>query len=258
MAQVSRPFQIALAAVALLAGVWLFALRGHSQSSQPSASSAQTPAPPASASTHPSTSHGSSVPGLTGLTRDVNKAHEAVASSNANAAELQRKSEQASSPAAKATSGSAAAPSSHSAGTRTAPARRSSATRSASRSHHRAKSSPQPSVRDEAAADAARERAIAARLHSGGVVLVLFWDPRGSDDRAVYGALRGMGLRNASVYEAAPGSVASFGTITRDVQILQTPTLLVIGPSRQARVITGLTDPYAIGQAVSEARSSRH
>ena len=42
MAQISRPFQIGLVAVVALAGVWLFALHGHSSSSS-SGSSAHAP-----------------------------------------------------------------------------------------------------------------------------------------------------------------------------------------------------------------------
>ncbi len=51
MTQISRPFQIALAAVVLLAAVWFVALRGHSSSGSSSTPAASAPAPaPRSAS----------------------------------------------------------------------------------------------------------------------------------------------------------------------------------------------------------------
>src|SRR2546429_9514085 len=46
MAQFSRPFQIAFVAVALFAGVWLAALRGHSSGGGSAAPSPATPTPP--------------------------------------------------------------------------------------------------------------------------------------------------------------------------------------------------------------------
>jgi hypothetical protein len=260
MAQVSRPFQIALAAVALLIGVWLFALRGHSTNTESNAgsSSGQPPASPAAraaaaekAAAASSPIYHGAAPGVTGLSKDINKAHEAVATSQKNATQLQKSSQQASSASAAGTaaatpSASAAAPASAKATTThsAAPAKSGAASTKASQAA-------------ETAASAARDKAIEARLHAGGVALLLFWDQHGSEDVAVANVLRGMPLRNASVYLSPPSLVASFGVLTRNIQVLQTPTLLVIGPNMQAHVITGLTDAYAIQQAISEAHGSR-
>ena len=38
------------------------------------------------------------------------------------------------------------------------------------------------------------------------------------------------------------------------LQILQTPTILVISPSGKTKTLTGLADAYAIRQAIKEAR----
>ena len=57
--------------------------------------------------------------------------------------------------------------------------------------------------------------------------------------------------------QAAPASaVASYGSITRGVQVYATPTILVINKQGKAIVLTGLQDTYAIAQAIGEARSS--
>jgi len=111
MAQISRPFQLALVVVVLLAGVWLFALQPHSNSPS-TTSSTSTPvvtstvstgstsaahsrsasAKPSTSATHPAAgAHHSSVPGLQGLTRDVAKAREAAATPQREAREVQAK-----------------------------------------------------------------------------------------------------------------------------------------------------------------------
>ena len=72
MAQLSRPYQIALAVLAFLVLVWFVALRGHSSSSTPVAS---TPAPATAAKAPAGTTH------IEGMTRAVTHAHEAVAAS---------------------------------------------------------------------------------------------------------------------------------------------------------------------------------
>jgi len=115
MAQISRPFQIAFVAVALLASVWAFTIRGRSSSSSEANSpAATTPAAPVSApssaaapsaaaaeekaaagSTHVYTG---SAPGVQGLTGAINKAHEAVAKSQVSAATVEGDANRASTP----------------------------------------------------------------------------------------------------------------------------------------------------------------
>src|SRR5207244_1126494 len=90
MSQLSRPYQIALGAIALLGAVWFLALRGHSSSSsEPSSSTAAQPPAHASApATQPGAStpvvHGTA-PGVEGRTRASNKARAAVAEPEPNA-----------------------------------------------------------------------------------------------------------------------------------------------------------------------------
>jgi len=238
MAQVSRPFQIGIAAVAVLACVWLFALRGHSTSNEPSSSGSA----PTQAAKAPSSSTHITAPGVAGLTKDVEKAHAAVATSERNASELQKHSEAASDE--RAASGSTA---STPASTPSAKGATSSRTPS---------SSAAAAPRSAAAATSVRDRAIEARLAGGGVVLILFWNPKSAVDASVFAALHRVSARNVSLYYAAANQVASFGSLTKSIQVFQTPTLVVVGPSHQARVVTGLTNPYVVEQTISEARAS--
>jgi hypothetical protein len=98
---------------------------------------------------------------------------------------------------------------------------------------------------------------VAAELGQGKVVLVLFWSAHAADDVAVHGqvlaAAHSLG-RSVAVHTATAAQVGSFGSVTRDIQVYQTPTLLIVNPKGQVTTVTGYTDAYAIEQAVREAR----
>ncbi len=248
MAQISRPFQIGLVAVVALAGVWLFALHGHSSSSS-SESSAPPARPPASAAAQakaaaaPTPVYHGSAPGVHGLSADVAKAHGAVATSQQNAKQLEQKSAQAS-------SATPAQAKSTSAATQAAPAGSVHKKTVIVHKHISTASGKTTS------ATLVHQRQVEGQLKAGDVAVVLFWDRNGSDDVAVHRAV--MSLRGkqhkVAVTVATPGEVASFGAITRGVQVYGTPTVLVIGKARQATVITGFTSTFAIQQAIAEAR----
>lgn len=210
MAQISRPFQLALVVVVLLAGVWLFALQGHSTSPSATSSTAtpivtstvssgsttvthtSSPSSTTSAGTHPlSGVHHSSLPGLRGLTRDVAKAREAAATPQREAREVQ----------AKAAAGTSEAPSSSH--TTVSPTHKSSVTasqRSATVSHTSASTkthlpastssrTASPSVKTQPVKSQAGSNRTPANqllveraLKEGKIAVILFWNPKGADD----------------------------------------------------------------------------
>jgi hypothetical protein len=293
MAQISRPFQIALVAVCLLAGVWFFALQGHSTSTSSSTlaptpvtvahsvSPSTTAAAKATGSTGASGEKGAApsthiyhgpVPGLEGLTRDVSRAHKAVAkvhetpttsNSTTAAARTTTATAKTSAPAAKtsAPSAKASAPTS----TATAPK---TVTRQPIKSQAGAGRTPAQQVLVERA------------LKEGKVAVILFWNPEGAEDKAVSVELKvleaihhlirpiageprvrdllehsGMELQKGfAAFQATASQVTSFGSITRDIQIAQTPTVLVINKQGKTIVLTGLQDAFSIEQAIDEAR----
>jgi hypothetical protein len=254
MAQISRPFQIALVAFGLLAAVWFFALRGHSSTSG-SGSSATPPAASAPASTPsasekaaaPSSIYHGSAPGVNGLSRAVAKAHEAVATSQTNAKQLEKKSAQASSAATQATA--PAAP--------TTSAARFAAKAAVPSSSAHAKPAPhKPAVPPPTSL--ALQRSVEAQLQSGKIAVLLFWNKKGADDvvsrSAVQQLKRSREAGKIAVHESPAGAVASYGTITRGVQIYGTPTILIINQRHVATTITGSTDAYSLEQAIDEAR----
>jgi hypothetical protein len=272
MAQLSRPFQIALVGLAVCAGVLLFTLFGRSRSTTDSSSTpsvvASTPAAskPATSKAAGSTeahktsskagaasktaagSHakgaGSSshvyhgpVPGLEGLTRDVKRAHHAVSATG--------ESPTSSSSASKATSTTHA--SSPSKSVAKAPSHTSAGSTSTSSS----------SAASAISARSSAQRAVEADLAKGKIVVLLFWNPQGAEDVTVHDALRTLaGSHGVAIQEASASQVATYGSITRGVQVYATPTILVINKRGQTIVLTGLQEAFSIEQAITEARGS--
>ena len=286
MAQISRPFQIAFVGIIALAAVWLFALHGRSSSST-EPSSAPVPAATASSpqgnGTEGTTSvyHGSA-PGVAGLTNAIAKAHGAVSTSQQNAKALAEKSAAASSAAATPASPSAAAPVTKAA----APVTKAAAPTTTAKVHTKAPAvTAAPVHKGTATTHAttgapANQKRVEADLKAGNVAVVLFWDPSGADDRAVHEQLTllqqihhritplmsqpivqrllkvfGLELgKKIAVHSALSSQVASFGTITRGIQVYGTPTILVIGKAGQTTTINGYTDAFGIEQAIDGAR----
>jgi hypothetical protein len=246
MAQLSRPYQVALAAIGVLAAVWFVALRGHSGSGGGSSVPAPQPAAPAPKAASPAPSS-PSAPGVAGLTRAIEKARGTVKESERNAKQLQQKSAEASSPS------STGAPSASSTSrTRPSPTHKSSApTRSSpGATTHSGGGHATPSH----VGAPTRQVRVEGELKRGNTVVVLFWNPKGADDRAVRGQLRAPQSQRYVLEEAGAKEVGSFGTFTRAVQVNQTPTILIILPNGKTTTMTGLVDAYAIAQAISDAR----
>ena len=98
---------------------------------------------------------------------------------------------------------------------------------------------------------------VAAELKQHKVVLLLFWNPSSSSDAAVRRQVQIVAHklgRSVAVHTTSANQVSSFGSITRDIQIYQTPTLLIVNPHAQVTTVTGYTDAYALEQTIREAR----
>lgn len=282
MAQLSRPYQIGLAAIVLLAAVWLLLLQGHSSSPAGSATTAAVPTVTSTARTSPAKSSstagvlskhanaGSSTqpnaPGVAGLGRAITKAQGAVETSQKNAQQLEEKSAQASSATeSSSATPSAATPTSTSTSASAAPAKAVTSTPAASKTAKAPAAAGRPATSPSSSATKAgshsstptRERAVEAELAQGKVVLILFWDPKGADDVATHKAVRQLQSKaglNIAINEAPAGQVSSFGTITSGIQVYGTPTLLILNKHGQTITLTGLQDSYDITQAIQEAR----
>jgi hypothetical protein len=279
MTQLSRPYQIALLALGLLVIVWFVALRGHTSATSTggagSSPAASAPAPTAAseakaaaAPTHVSTAP---VPGLKGLTRAIAKAHGAVASSQQNAKQVEGESGETShSPSTTATAGggSGAQPT-HAVTPTSAAAKHAAAIRS--QAAHRAvtskSSTSAPSKPATTGASGPKthssspnmQASVEAELKQGKVVTILFWNPQAAVDRAVQRELQAVGhARGAKivVHDARANQVGSFGSITRTIQVDETPTILIVSKGGQTTTLTGLTDVFSIEQAIGEAQKA--
>jgi hypothetical protein len=217
--QISLPYRIALVVLLAVAGLWFAVLRPKA-GGEP-------------ASTTP--------PGVTGLANDVSKAKGAVAASNANAA--------GSEAAANAVGGSTTSS--------TKPAKPATSAEPATGAKAPAAVKPVKPAKPGLAADAAPgdpSRPLLADVDAGKVAVVLFWNKAGSDDRATRTALRAVDRHHGKVVATAipVADVGRYEAITRGVQVLESPTVLVIGAGGKAREITGYTQAGEIDQAVSD------
>jgi hypothetical protein len=287
MAQLSRPFQIALLAFAGLVLAWFFVLHrpggSPTSASSPSVSSAVGSSSSGSPAGGSSSVYHGSAPGVEGLTKDIQKARGAVATSERNAQRLQSKSAQASgeaarggTPAAGASRSAASATQTHPGASTGTPASTSASAGSHTHTHASAGTASSsaskagagvsqrtpPAQRGSAAAAPstsapAMQAVVAGELEHGKVVLLLFWNPHSTDDAAVAGQVRAAAHKlghGVAVHTARAKQIDSFGSITRSIQVYQTPTLLIVNPKLQVTTLTGYTDAYAIEQAVAEAK----
>jgi hypothetical protein len=259
VAQLSRPYQIALGAVAVLGLVWMMALRGHA--ANPSEPAPATPAPQAPAKTVAQTNPGAptsvyhgAAPGVEGLTKAIAKAHGAVATSQRNAAQLQRKSHEASNEpraaranahiAAKATPAAAVQASRTAVLAREAAARR----REAASAKAKVKSGlPRAQV------------VVEGELAKGKTVMLVFWDPKASVDREVQAEAKALAAGSkgtVTMHGGRANQVGTFGSITEVVHVYETPTILIVNRHGVVSTLTGLTDRFALKQAVREARAA--
>jgi hypothetical protein len=264
MSQVSRPVQIAFVAMVLFLAVWFVALRGHGGSggggATPSVSRASTPNGGSSASSGTKTYTGSA-PGVAGLTRAIAKAHGAVTTSQQNAQQLQQRAAQAANPSS-STTATGATPSASS----TTPSTGSSAASGSAQSAAPTATAPAAATKQATpsgspaagstanASSTARQSLVQHELASGKVVALLFWNPKSSDDVAVRNQLHDLSRRSGkvAVHVAPQAQVASFGSYTRGVQVLQTPTILVIDKAGHVTALTGLTDARSLQQTIGD------
>jgi hypothetical protein len=133
-----------------------------------------------------------------------------------------------------------------------------------------AKAAPTKTAKSHAAAPGAKTHATSAvpamqvevegQLKRGKVVAILFWNPKGSVDAVVRRALLAADSKSGgklAVHLARSNQVGSFGTFTRAVQVYGTPTILLVNSKGATSSVTGLTDAFAIEQAVKEVKLAR-
>ena len=220
--QVSRPMQIALVAVVLLAGMWFTVLK-------PKADAGGTPA--ADASSAPV------APGTKGLARAVDKAKGAASTSDAANARIQ------------AATGDASA-----AATKTAAAKAATTTaKTKAKTTKSVAAARKPGTKAATLVDPSNR--LLAYLSKGKTLVILFYG-KGYDDDAARKAVHRTALKDRKMVSAyVPISkVGSYEAITTGVDVLTSPTVMVIGTNRKATTLTGFIEAATVKQAVGDAR----
>lgn len=244
MNQVSRPFQIALVVVVAFLGVWMVALRPSSSSSTGTTTS---PAPAASTKTS-----GNAILSAPAKARAAVAAANAVSGAAATASPGTGTSPAA--PPTPATTGSTAVPAT------TAPAAGAGAG-AGTQSKAGTKAQAAPAAGQAIPTRSAQQRlgVIGRAIEARKVVAILFYNPRGADDREVKGELAAVPSSRGKVVSLAVPltELSNYPVVTSQVPVTMSPTLVIVNPRRQASTIVGFADGFEISQRIADAVSVR-
>ncbi len=96
---------------------------------------------------------------------------------------------------------------------------------------------------------------VATALRKQQVLVLLFWNGRSADDKAVHAALKRVDRWNGhvSVQSAPISQIARYGRIARGVDVQQSPTVVVADRNLQAETLVGYVDAATINQVVVDA-----
>ena len=100
-----------------------------------------------------------------------------------------------------------------------------------------------------------RQTVIANGLNHHKVLAILFFNPAAADDRAVKHELDEIPARGGKVVKLAVplSELTRYPVITNQVQVTESPTLVLIDGQRKADVLTGYLDQLELSQRVSDA-----
>lgn len=105
----------------------------------------------------------------------------------------------------------------------------------------------------------AQQVAVEHELAQGKTVMLFFWTPSSTVDQQNAAQAKTLADRSkgtVTLHLALANQVGEFGTITEVVHVYQTPTILIVNKHGVVSTLTGLTDVFALEQAVQEAQSA--
>lgn len=105
----------------------------------------------------------------------------------------------------------------------------------------------------------AQQVAVEHELAQGKTVMLFFWTPSSTVDQQNVDQAKTLVARSKgtlTLHLALANQVGEFGTITEVVHVYQTPTILIVNKHGVVSTLTGLTDVFALEQAVQEAQSA--
>lgn len=122
----------------------------------------------------------------------------------------------------------------------------------------RAHTSPRSSTKAAGGSDP-QQVAVEQELSQGKTVMLFFWNPKSTVDQVDQAEARTLAAHSkgtVTLHPALASQVGEFGTITEVVHVYQTPTILIVNKHGLVSTLTGLTDVFALEQAVHEAQSA--
>ncbi|HEV7174208.1 MAG TPA: hypothetical protein VGN29_01875 [Solirubrobacteraceae bacterium] len=125
---------------------------------------------------------------------------------------------------------------------------------SASTSATKAKPAAKPAVK-HAVSPQQRQALIENGLNHHKVLAILFFNPAAADDQAVKHELDEIPARGGKVVKLAVplSELTRYPVITNQVQVTESPTLVLIDGQRKADLLTGYLDQLELSQRVSDA-----
>jgi hypothetical protein len=98
-------------------------------------------------------------------------------------------------------------------------------------------------------------RPVAKVLKKDKVLVLLFWNGKSADDRAVRAAVRRLDDWNGRVvtHVAPIRTISRYGRIARGAEVEQSPTVVVVDPELRAETLVGFVDTQTIEQTVVDA-----
>lgn len=246
MNQVSRPMQIALAAVLVFAALWFVALKPKDDAAEPVAAG---PATPAATSPRPVDAGGAAASSTLG--KAVESANNAANAANTATRQREQQTGDAASSAPAATSPAATTPGS--AAKPAAPAASSAATAAARAKAKKAKGTERSA--SQRRADRVTE-AVGKHLAAGRAVVVLVSSPTGSEDKILRKRVKHEMNRRGGrvkVYFISVSKVGLYEGLLGSLNLGQTPSTIVIAPNNEAKVLGGLVSTARLDRLTSAA-----
>jgi hypothetical protein len=108
-------------------------------------------------------------------------------------------------------------------------------------------------------AKAASIKTVVNAIDAHKVVALLFYNPSAADDQAVKQELSKISTDHGKVarFSIPVSDLSQFQSVTSKVPVTSTPTLLVIDKQGATTTLNGFVDPLAISQTVSDALHAR-
>jgi hypothetical protein len=117
-----------------------------------------------------------------------------------------------------------------------------------------------PKTGEAAAAEAGVDlngipKPIAKAIRKDKTLVLLFWNGKSADDKAVHKALAKVDRWDGRVYvgSASIKKISKYGSIARGVDVEQSPTTVVVDPELRAETLVGYVDAATIDQLVVDA-----